>query len=244
MIISHDKKFVFFRVAKTGSTTAEVLLRMSGAFDTAVDVLTGTREWELPACNVDESHIDGRDPINFAHLTPTHAVELGFLTLEQLREYNCYGYLRKPTSRFISGYMHMQRGDKGRWTKHGLQPQQYWERRIRDSQPHMGGEIIGRPQVDWFFYEGEQVVTPLDFHDYQNELRHIIGSVEGYCPQEIPKLNNARYRDAVYNNNRREWAQEVSEDPRIIGEVNQLYETDLKFYADSFSGVHQQRRAG
>ena len=66
MIISHSKKFVFFRVAKTGSTTAEVMLRMSGAFDTAADILTGTREWELPSCNINEDHVDGRDPINFA----------------------------------------------------------------------------------------------------------------------------------------------------------------------------------
>ncbi len=244
MIISHSKKFVFFRVAKTGSTTAEVMLRLSGAFDPAADILTGTREWELPSCNINEDHVDGRDPINFAHLTPTHAVELGILTPEQLREYNCYGYLRKPTSRFISAYMHMQRGDRGRWTKHGLQPKQYWERRIKDCMPHMGGEIIGRSQVDWFFHEGEQVVTPLDFHEYQNELRMIIESVDGYCPQEIPKLNNARYRDAVYNNNRREWAAEVSKDPRIIEEVNELYANDLKFYTQTFPEVHQQTGTG
>lgn len=245
MIISHSNKFVFFRVSKTGSTTAEVMLRLSSAFDFDTDFITGTREWEFPPTALAEPFENhNEDGINYAHLTPTMCIDLGLLTLEQLREYKCYGFVRKPTSRFISGYMHMQRGDRSRWGRHGLQPQQYWERRLANAHPHMGGEIIGRAQVDWFFHEGEQVVTPLNFHDYQDELRFMIDEVGGYCPPEIPTLNNARYRDCTYNSNRREWAREVSEDPRVIQEVNEIYEADLAFYSENFPEVHQQTGTG
>ena len=54
MIISHRLKFVFFRTPKTGSTTAEFMLRLCGAFDDN-DVMTVMPNGQFPAVNM----IDG-----------------------------------------------------------------------------------------------------------------------------------------------------------------------------------------
>ena len=94
MIISHRKKFAFFANQKTGSKAVGLVLRLSGIFDEN-DIMiaqpfpaTRTAKIELPEYNLNEhkTHI-----VN--HFRPEDAIEAGFITLEQLREYDCYAFL-------------------------------------------------------------------------------------------------------------------------------------------------------
>jgi len=233
MIISHSKKFIFLRPTKTGSTTADVLLRLSGAFDPEQDVFCQTKEWELPPRNVPNVE---ENSIQVAHATPQRLIDWGMVTLEQLREYDCYAFLRPVESRFVAGYLHCMRG--GYWGKEGkagYQPTQFmerWRNRMENFTPQ---DLLGTNQIDWFFVDGEQVVTPLDFMNYQTELRRLIDLVGGYQFPEIPRLNRAPQHRIVQNENRRVWAKSIWNDyEEIQKEVLAWYVEDHLFYQENF----------
>lgn len=234
MILSHSKKFIFFRVAKTGSTTAEVMLRLSSAFDFSQDFLSGTREWVLPTINrLEERHPDPE--FNWSHATPQDLIDLGVLTMEQLREYDCYAYVRPVGSRFVSGYMHcMRTGKWGPEGKHGLQPDQFMKRWREDHDKYSAWEIIGRDQTEWFFAEGEQVVQPLDFSNYQAELHRVLKALGAIQFAEIPRLNRS-HQELSSVERRRAWAKAIWDDqPEVQCEVYERYANDIAFYQENF----------
>ena len=211
------------------------MLRLCGAFDLDQDSFSRTQEWELPSLNRPETNEEVHE-MGWAHATPQRLIKWGVMTLEQLREYDCYAYLRPVESRFVSGYLHSMRGGVwGHYGKAGYQPTQFIER-WRANQEHFNPEdLLGRPQVDWFFYEGEQIIQPLDFNNYQAELRKLIDKVGGYQFPELPRLNRALQHRVIRNENRREWAKTIWNDyEEIRRELLDWYAADHEFYNKNF----------
>ena len=152
MIISHRLKFAFFANPKTGSKAAGIMLRMAGVFNEN-DLLikqrfAGTRTADIcvPAYNL-EGVPD--------HLTPEGAIEDGYITLEQLREYNCFAFLREPEDRYYASRIAMV------LNRHGIV-----SNGLPLEKPH-------RAQFEYFLVGDEQVVTPLDFGNYNAGIRHM-----------------------------------------------------------------------
>lgn len=239
MIISHSKRFIFFRPTKTGSTTADVLLRLSGAFDPAQDVFCQTKEWELRPRNVPATSTEITD-IGMAHATPRRLIDLGVMTLEQLREYDCYAFLRPVESRFVSGYLHcMRTGKWGTVGRYGYQPKQFMERWRSRQRCFNPSDLLGHAQVDWFFLDGEQLVKPLDFKDYEAGLRRLLDVVGGFQFPEIPRINRA-HQHHVVNENRREWARSIWNDyAEIQREILEWYSDDHNFYVTNFGETNE-----
>jgi hypothetical protein len=237
VILSRSKKFIFFRVAKTGSTTAEVMLRLSNAFDLEQDTLTGTREFSFPTVNrINQRYPDPEGLFEWPHARPIDLIKLGVLTLEELREYECYAFLRPVADRFVSGYLHNTRS--GRWKdwrgEYGFRVKQFMERWRQDHEHFSAWEIIGRPQVDWFFVDGEQLVKPLDFANFEDELRWLIRKVGGYEFAEIPKLNSA-WQIRESEEARKGWARSIWDtQPEIRAEALDRYVDDVRFYEENF----------
>lgn len=172
MIISHRLKFAFFANQRTGSKAVGIVLRFCGAFDEN-DILiaqpfpaTRTARIEIPAYNL------GDYPTNKVnHMTPQEAINAEFITLEQLREYDCYAFLRNPRDRFIAVRASMQVSRDGMFAKPG--------KRVAG---------VAKPQHEFFFVGDEQVVTPLDFDNYGEELKRMVDSLGGYMHMDIPSI--------------------------------------------------------
>jgi len=182
MIISHRKKFAFFANPKTGSKAAGIMLRMAGVFDEN-DLLikqrfAGTRTADicLPAHNLEEVP---------DHLTPAGAIEEGYITLEQLREYNCFAFLRDPETRYNASRLAMWMNRHGQ-ISNGLPLEK----------PH-------RAQFEYFLVDGEQVVTPLDFGNYNfgiQQMYDILGAKFKHMDLiEIQKYRNFPLEKYKYN---------------------------------------------
>ena len=157
MIISHRLKFAFFANPKTGSKAAGIMLRMAGVFNEN-DLLikqrfAGTRTADIciPAYNLE----DVPD-----HLTPRGAIEEGYITLEQLREYNCFAFLREPEDRYYASRIAMV------MNRHGI-----ISNGLPLEKPHLA-------QFEYFLVGDEQVVTPLDFGDYNAGIRHMYDTLD------------------------------------------------------------------
>ena len=173
MIISHRKKFAFFANQKTGSKAAGLMLRLSGIFDEN-DIMsyqpfpaTRTVDIELPSYN-----LNGISTRKVDHFTPQQAIDAGFITLEQLREYDCYAFLRNPEERFRAVRAAMQMNRNGR--------------AFTPNRPH--GPGLATPQHEFFLVGDEQVVTPLDFEKYEEGVRMMIEKLGGYHHMDVANL--------------------------------------------------------
>lgn len=224
MIISHSKKFMFFRVPKTGSTTAQVMLRMSSAFDLEQDILSCTEQWLLPHVNV--PMVSAGNRMN-PHITPDRLVEEGIVTPEQLREYDCYAFLRDTHSRFVSAYTH----DKGPDT---TQPSTFLKHVENGNKRSIIKGILGRPQRDYFFLGDEQVVTPLDFHTYEDSLRYLIAMAGGNHFDEIPKLNVTGLSGRHDLKTRKRWGAAAWDFEPVKDYIRTEYAADREFYQRNF----------
>lgn len=172
MIISHRLKFAFFASQKTGSKAVGLFLRLSGIFDEN-DIMimqpfpaTRSVSIELPAYNLGD-----HSTYKVNHMTPSDAIEAGFITLEQLREYDCYAFLRKPKDRYLASRASMMMGRNGNIAMPG--------NRVAGVPP---------PQYEFFYVGDEQVVTPLDFDKYEDELRMLLKKLGGYEHMDIPRI--------------------------------------------------------
>src|SRR5690606_21027612 len=121
MIISLRSRFAFFRVPRTGSTTAELLLRLSGAFNES-DMMTAFAQFGLPSRNLDtdsvrsfrrwpfESVSDQRKGVveqaRLGHMTPSEAVKCGLIQPGELDSMNCYAFVRNPVDRYLSAFQY------------------------------------------------------------------------------------------------------------------------------------------
>ena len=173
MIISHRKKFAFFANQKIGSKAVGLMLRLSGVFDEN-DIMmaqpfpaTRSVDIELPAYNIGDY-----SSLKVAHMTPTDAIEAGFITLEQLREYDCYAFLRDPKERFMASRAAMQMNRDGF--------------AVTPKRPKMGG--CPPPQFTFFFVGDEQVVTPLDFANFGSEVRTLLDTLGGYNHMDVAQI--------------------------------------------------------
>lgn len=225
MIISHSKKFVFFRIPKTGSSTAQTILRMSNAFDLKRDLLTATTQWFLSNCNVPHSKRHG-NLVN-AHCTPAIAIEEGVLTLEQLHEYNCFAFCRDVHSRFVSAYVHAN-GTKA------VQPSTFLKKIQSERGNAMFDHLLGRPQVDYFFHEGVQVVTPLDFKNYAPEIQKVLRLLGANYFEEIPKLNVTALGPDYEKKEITKWAERLWNVDHVRGYVKHRFADDREFYLNNF----------
>lgn len=179
MIISHRKKFAFFANQKTGSKAVGLMLRLSGIFDEN-DIMmaqpfpaTRTVDINLPEYNLGEY-----SSLAVNHMTPVEAIEAGFITLEQLREYDCYAFLRDPEERFIASRAAMQMNRNGKaFTPH----------RPYGGKPHP-------PQYTFFYVDDEQVVTPLDFNNFESEIHMLLEKLDGYKQTDVAQVTRLYHK--------------------------------------------------
>ena len=247
MLISHAKEFVLWRPPKTASTTAEYVLRQHGNFDEAELIAAHgfgrIPTANIPQKLIDEAahNINERFRLmrkqdkdmsffpetlrgqegftvpNIAHMTPSEAIAEGFITIEQLREYKCFAFLRNPRDRYVSSIHHAL-------GSHLITPGMLENQLVNGTVKKLG--MLGRNQTDYFFVDGEQVTEALDFRNYVSEIHRMLTLVEGHHPPFIPRINPSKKRD-----------KDISVDEWFIGGANaklaEIYRKDIAFYEKS-----------
>ena len=168
MIISHSKQFCYWKIARTGSNTAELCIRMSGVLDLSQDVVTSCHffpaEHNVPPS---ESHQSG-------HTLPTQAVAIGALTQEQYDTYDHYTIVRNPLDRWISAYafrcrMHLTEE---------LTTDQFLTNHSDDHVTAKQSDYLTLGRVQTF-----------PFSDYEQSIRTIIAAIGGRL-DDVPKIEH------------------------------------------------------
>ncbi len=228
MIISHRLKFAFFRIPKTGSTTTEVILRMTGLFDEN-DFASHIERFRIPSINLpafDRSTL-AKDRPRHGHATPTEAIAQGLITKAQLIEYDSYATLRDPLDRSVSVFAHAM-GQPGL-----MAPELF--KKVTTGLEDFG--ILERPQTEYFLVDGDQVLAPLDFSDFVVEVRQMLVQLHAnpaaVLPSElvplIPNFNVTRGKDSEVSK-----ANFIDAESRIILEAK--HAGDLALFEANFPG--------
>jgi len=165
VIISHSKKFCYWKIARTGSNTAELCIRMSNVLDLEEDLVTSCHFF--PAShNVELEEMSG-------HNTPDEAIALGYITPEQYDRYDHYTIVREPLQRWISAYAYKCRMH----IDERITPLEY--------SINAGDDIVTRRQSDYI--TNDTIVFP--FSDYENSIREIITRIGGTL-YDVPKIEH------------------------------------------------------
>lgn len=169
MIISYSKKFCYWKIARTGSNTAELCIRMSGVLDLSQDMVTSCHFF--PASHNVEENQSG-------HTIPAVAIKNGYLTREQYQEYDHYTIVRHPIERWISAYafrcrMHMEE----RFT-----PMEFYENFKEDN--------VTKKQSEYLTLGGVQTFP---FSDYEKSIRAIVAKIGGRL-EDVPRLEHKTRR--------------------------------------------------
>ena len=234
MIISKSRKFAFFRVPKTGSVTAEFLLRILLRFDPE-DVLSAMPYAGLPARNTNTDRVGefiertlsevhaaertagvasamSRHRV-LGHMTPGQAVECGLVELDDLRRMKSYVFIREPLSRFESAlrYYYADSPDPGQLREI-----------LRDRS--MVRKLIGT-QCAFVYRNGERLVEPLLFDNFNTHMTRIISLQGGRMSGEVPRMNHTVLT-------RRSQGRECSLDDATKDALRQIYREDFELYAE------------
>lgn len=139
--------------------------------------------------------------INLHHATlddmthPDSLQSFGFLTEEQIYQYDHYAVLRHPMKRLISCiiFAHAMRfGNRQVPLIMEDFHKEVLEQGLRG--------LVYRKQIDYFTYKGEthhngkRIVTPIIFEDYANEVNKTITALGGTPLAEIPKFKSQHAR--------------------------------------------------
>lgn len=234
MIVSHRLKWGFLRAPKTGTSTAEFMLRMTDVFsEEDGDVASGLPGLgEFPALTVPcmaAARLAGNEEFMKYQKYGPHCylstlIEEKIVPEDRIDDYEIYAYLRNPYERWVSSCAHQLNqfpdidmiDDFAEKLKEGLEkrnPALFWE------------------QSRHFKYKGQVITKPLDFRDYQKELRRMIDRIGGQQPPVIPRMNQSgKYlRAKVETEDIDIWTEPM------LQQIEDVYAEDIEMY-ESFYG--------
>lgn len=177
MIISHSKQMAFWKIPRTGSTTVELLLRLSAGLDYGQDVVASGHFFPDQHHNIPPTvppAINGNPGYTRTHLTPTEAIAFGVLTQAQYDSYQNFCIVRDPLEKLISAHsLGMSRKT--------FNVTALWNSDIKNNLQFS----VFKPQVEWLT-EGN--MTTLPFSDYVNSITTILNAFGAPIPVDIPSI--------------------------------------------------------
>lgn len=216
MIISHSKKFCYWKIARTGSNTAELCIRMSGVLDLEQDLVTSCHFFPASHNVQEQENMSG-------HTTPDEAISLGYITQAQYDEYDHYTIVREPLERWVSAYAYHCRMN----LKEKITPLEYFGlvrgkgyaryALARTCRHIKADDLVTRRQSD---YLAMGRVQTFPFSDYEASIKKIVSKIGGRL-EDVPKIEHKT---------RRLWKRHAM----YAVEANPLGEQLREYYRDDF----------
>ena len=168
MIISHSNQACYWKIARTGSNTAELCIRMSNVLDLEQDLVTSCHFF--PASH----NVIERES---GHTTPREAIKKGYLTQWQFDEYDHYTVVREPLERWISAYAYRC----AVYILKKISPQEFFD--------DHGSDLVQRRQCDYLSHR----IRTYPFSCYEDSIREIVTRMGGTL-HDVPKIEHKTQR--------------------------------------------------
>ena len=154
------------------------------------------------------------------HMTPSHLVKLGVITEGELASYYCWGLVRDPLERWLSGQFLIRKlaasvSDAMAQLVDVVRSGEY-----REHHP-----IVAPYLKDYFFHEGQQVVTPFQYDNLTNVTGDFIETFGGRRPESVPIYGITNVVPEAFKEPMESWFPSD-----CIEALTEFYAEDYEFY--------------
>jgi len=117
---------------------------------------------------------------NLMHATPEDAIEFGYITQEQLEEYEVFICCREPLDRYMSAFRHINRRipDPGIFKV--------------EIEKEINYGLLTKPTTDYAYSNGVMIAELLDHGEFVEETRRMLAAFGSHVFPIIPQLNMRR----------------------------------------------------
>jgi hypothetical protein len=153
--------------------------------------------------------------------------KLNLISKEQVHEYKHYGFLRDPVERYLSAFVFYQVWS-GRGKQKPITVQEFHKFTLTELKKH--DNILFRPQKEYFYFEGKQIVEPMLFNNWSSEASRMIKEV-GFHPLSVyPRFKEDGGAKKRLNNNKPQVADWVDSYANIKDYISDHFREDIEFY--------------
>ncbi len=211
MIISNEKKFIYLRVPKTGSTSVSVYLYENLPLEDSI-FRTADRATYLDTDNytIKPGYFDVTRPPKLPHYTHSTlqcAISAGLLK-HDISEYDVYGVLRNPIERFIS-FWSMTRVIEGNDVATNFDVFKAYMRLF-----------VNRSQTTWLKHNGTIINKLFLYEDVGDLVRDISAK---YGIYNVDSFNQYRFRS---------YEKQDTVPKKVMDYIQFVWEEDFELYAN------------
>lgn len=188
MYISKTHNFAYFAVPRVASNSVHHVLENSGISTTSDDTIYNL-DWMLSnPINTSNLLVENSGEVvtldNY-HMSPTEAINRGFVTADELREYNSFAFVRDPLERWVSRFMLAK--SFGLWEGDNIDTMIL---AIRHGLMH--GISDDKLSFKWdyknyFYHNDEMLVTPYRVESVDEILTNVVTDAGGF-PVSTPAI--------------------------------------------------------
>lgn len=157
--------------------------------------------------------------------------KLGFITEDQIFEYKNYAFVREPHERYLSSFMFYQAClSRRKRLSPDLTIEAFHDFTI--NQMSKSTNILFRPQVDYFFFNGKRVVEPLIFDKWSSEASRMISGL-GKSPLIVyPKFKEGGTAKGSIKGKKPSIDDYINPFPEIKKLISDYFSEDIDFYKE------------
>jgi hypothetical protein len=221
MFISKKHKFAYFAAPRVASNSVQNVLENSG-FDDESNIIFN---FDIESANgetlSDPDSKEAKDLNNY-HTSPSSAIQNGYTTLEELRSFTTFGFVRDPIKRWVSRFFLAKhfgfwKGDPADILTLAIRHDLF-----EGNRPPL---IFHWPLREYFYHNDELVVTPYKLDDIDTVLPEIVRSLGGTPPEVIPKIQVGDITPEEYRRPIEEWLP-----PDCVISLRSYFRADIEFY--------------
>jgi hypothetical protein len=158
------------------------------------------------------------------------------ITKKQIFNYKNYGFLRNPYQRIISSWIWDQTVNYNFHKKTPNFSKNSFHKFIKNDLRNKTFCVF-RPQVDYFFVDGKQVLEPLIFENWSSEAQRMMKELGAHPISTFPRfkekgLLKSHFRNSKNNKNLPNVEEYLYEHNDIMLIVNDFYKNDIDFYME------------
>ncbi len=210
MIISNEKKFIYLRVPKTGSTSVAVYMYENLPLERSILRTADRLEYlDVSNYNIRPGYFDVQSlqlPQN-THSTIQHAITAGLLKYD-ISEYDVYGVLRNPVDRFIS-FWSMTKAIEGFDIVSSY-----------DVFKEFMKGFANKSQLNWLKYNGKLINKLFLYEDIGNLITDISAK---YNVTDTEAFNKYKFRS---------YEKQTHIPERVLNYIKFVWEEDFELYAN------------
>ena len=154
--------------------------------------------------------------------------KLKLINEDQVKQYKTYGFFRDPLERYLSSFVFYQVwSGRTQRKSNEISKNSFHYFTLNKLKTH--NNILFRPQVDYFYFKGKQIVEPLMFDNWEEEASRMIKEI-GFSPLKVyPRFKENGDTRKKFPNGKPKVTEWIDPYPKIKEIITEHFLGDIEF---------------